>query len=238
MRIAITDTLGSEPKFRKYVAWLQGGTVPVECQTLSYKLDNAPELRTCGGLVLTGGHDVEPSLYGGPRNHPKIKDVDSKRDQFERELIDEAFRRKVPLLAICRGCQIVNVHFGGTLIPDIEDAGYPAHRPLGDATECRHEISVEQGTALFNMTGEITGAVNSSHHQAIDRPGKGLVVTARSSDGIIEALELKHAHQMPFFLLVQWHPERISDGKSPFSKKILERFLFSIQQNTRDTHYT
>ncbi len=238
MRIAVTDILKPGPKFQSYLAWLSSGPLPVQCETLSHKLNNGSAIEHCDALVLTGGHDVEPSLYKGPQAHPTITDVDPGRDKFEQQLINAAMHRRIPLLAICRGMQLVNVHFGGTLIPDIEEAGYRPHRAPKGAPECRHPVTVDAGSRLSAIVKTKTGEVNSSHHQAVGKPGKRLVATARSADGIIEAMELESAGEIQFFLLVQWHPERMADTDNPFCKEILTHFLHSIQLNTQAIHYT
>ena len=237
MVIAISDTLGSEHKFKSYLEWLNPpismsgnrGGEQVNAVTISYRRDNLNAVRTCDALLLTGGHDVNPASYHGPVHHPKIIDVDRNRDDFERKALDEALREEIPVLGICRGLQLVNVHFGGTLMPDLGDAGYQSHRSATDAVECRHAISVEDESMMHQMTGMKTGEVNSSHHQAILMPGKGLRIAAHSADGIIEAIELEDAGERPFFLMVQWHPERMNDVENPFSKDILKKFLMAAQ---------
>ncbi len=223
--IAVTDTLGSESKFQKYVTWLRGGNEAVNCKVFSYRLDNLVEFESCNALVLTGGHDVHPSLYGGPASHPKIKDIDLLRDEFERKILDRAITRGIPVLAICRGLQLANVHFGGSLLPDLEDAGYPPHR--SESGSCRHDICLERGSAFLGLIGMSSGNVNSSHHQAVDRVGNGLTITARAGDGVVEAVEWSSAPS--FFQLVQYHPERMEDNENPFTKRLLTEFLQSIK---------
>ena len=226
MRIAVTDTLGSEHKFQKYIEWLGSGGIPVKCMKTSYRLDNNTD--GCDALVLTGGHDVDPLLYGGPMNHPTIVDVDRRRDDFERNVLTQALDRRIPILGICRGLQLANVHFGGTLIADIQEAGYPAHRSESD--DHRHGVSIADDSLLHSIAAVTEGIINSRHHQAVDRTAPDLKIVARSTDGIIEALELAVPAGYPFFLLVQWHPERMSDRDNPLSAKILECFLSSIQK--------
>lgn len=224
MKIAVTDTMGSEHKFKNYIDWLKKNDPEVDCIVLSYKQDNLEMLDNCDALLLTGGHDVDPGLYGGTVNHPKITDVDRKRDDFESKVLDNALHAGIPVLGVCRGLQLANVVFGGTLIADIEEAGYRNHRSEKEA-ERRHELIVEQESMLYDILGHISGTINSSHHQAVLKPGNGLKVSARSADGVIEALEYKHTGEHPFFLLVQWHPERMNDIENPFTKKILDAFL-------------
>jgi len=228
MRIAVTDTLGSEHKFQKYIDWLQSVDDTVECVKMSYRLDNRKEIESCDGLVLTGGHDVDPSLYGGPVDHPAIIDVDRKRDDFEMEVLSCALQRRIPVLGICRGLQLANVYFGGTLIPDLPEAGFPSHKH--DVPNKRHGIAIDNDCFLHSLVHVTSGEINSSHHQAVDHAGPKLKVVARSSDGVVEALEFARRGDYPFFLLVQWHPERMDDSGNPLSIKLLQHYLYSIQK--------
>jgi len=226
MKIAVTDTMVSEDKYKFYSDWLTEGNPDVEIVKLSYLLGNISGLDKCGGIVLSGGNDVDPSLYHGPSGHPRIKDADPKRDDFERKLLDRALAGCMPLLAICRGIQLVNVHFGGTLIPDIEEAGYRSHRTEGK-TENFHRVSLDRSSVLFEITGAAAGTVNSHHHQGIDVPGRGLKIIARADDGIIEAMEFDM--EMPFGVLLQWHPERMRNSKNPLESRIKEKFISTIK---------
>ncbi|MBI4548354.1 MAG: gamma-glutamyl-gamma-aminobutyrate hydrolase family protein [Ignavibacteriae bacterium] len=232
MKLAVTDTMGSEHKFQRYIDWLKRGDPELELIRLSYKLDNLVVLDSCTGLVLTGGHDIDPLLYGGEVSHPKITDVDRKRDDFERKIINKALEADIPILGICRGLQIVNVHFGGTIIPDIEEAGFHSHQSQSN-TECRHDIIIDRESALARISGLVAGNVNSSHHQAVQKPGNGLKVVARSNDGIIEATEFEEQEDKPFFLFIQWHPERMRDFENPLSQNILKEFLSSIKRGMK-----
>ena len=232
MLIGVTDTLGSEHKFQKYLEWLQRGTKDVKTLTLSYKLDNIGALNQCDGLVLTGGHDVDPRMYHGSPQHRKIVNVDRKRDEFECQVLDLALKASLPVLGICRGLQLANVFFGGTLIPDLEEYGYRSHRSEQDTTEGCHPVTVEERSKLFEITKRQTGSINSNHHQAALATGKGLRVVGRSDDGVIEAMELVENGSSPFFLLVQWHPELMNDAENPFANNILKRFLFSADVTT------
>jgi putative glutamine amidotransferase len=222
MRIALTDTHGSEQKFSNYLRWLEGGPGNPDCIVISWDRDNLSVLEECDGVVLTGGHDVDPRLYGGRTDHPKLQQVDQKRDTFERKVLDHAVGHGLPLLGICRGLQIANVHLGGTLIQDLPEITKEIHggNPSGDP---EHRIDVVKDSALADVAGSMEGIVNTSHHQAALEPGKGLKVSARASDGVIEALETDGSED--FFLLVRWHPERMQNTGSPFSRNILTRFL-------------
>ncbi len=228
MKIAVTDTMVSEDKFKFYIDWLMKGNSKVEVVKLSYVSDNLNELDRCQGVLLSGGNDVGPSSYNGPANHQRIKDVDPKRDDFERRVVDKTLARQMPLLAICRGMQLVNVHLGGTLFPDIEEAGYRSHRTVGK-TENYHPIAIDQSSLLYATTGVIGGTVNSHHHQGVDVPGAGLKITARADDGIVEAMELDR--NLPFGILLQWHPERMKDSDNPLTTMIRNKFLLTIQHS-------
>jgi putative glutamine amidotransferase len=229
MRIAVTDNMGAEQKFWLYVDWLKSSAPDLEWVKLSYVDDNLSEIEKCDGVVLTGGGDVEPLLYSTATAHPKVYGVDRLRDDFERKVIDETLRQEKPLLGICRGLQIANVHFGGTLIQDLEEVGHMEHSTK-DEYEQRHWIELTHKGNLSTAVGRLAGNVNSFHHQAADKIGNGLAVAALSVDGIVEAIEFEDALARPFFLCVQWHPERMKDSDNPFSKSILERFLTDLNK--------
>jgi putative glutamine amidotransferase len=225
MIIGVTDTLDPEHKYKRYIDWLKRGDASVECRLLSYvNGDEARVVDSCDAIVLTGGHDVDPALYGGSVHHPKLGRVDRKRDDFERSVLDRALAGEKPVLGICRGLQIANVHFGGTLLLDLEESGYQRHR--GESGDCTHAIAIAEGSMLRSVTRIGDGNVNSSHHQAVAVPGPGLRVVACSTDSVIEAMERTEASS--FFLLVQWHPERMEDFDNPLSRGILNLFIQNI----------
>jgi len=167
----------------------------------------APEfLAGVKGLVLTGGSDVDPSLYGDEL-HEATKNVIRERDEFELALCNEALRRDMPVLAICRGHQVLNVATGGTLIQDIPSqlVGAMNHDPEKERWEMAHRIRILPGTRLHEILGADTVLVNSFHHQAVREPGQGFVVSARSDeDDLIEGIEDPSRR---FVVGVQWHPE-------------------------------
>src|SRR5437588_28228 len=165
------------------------------------------------GLLLTGGTDVNPALYGDQR-HPKTEDPDDPLDALEMGLLRDALSAGKPVLAICRGMQLFNVFHGGTLIQ---------HLDSHDSPDAIHNIQIVPNSRLAAIIGEGEHAVNSRHHQAVARVGGGLIVSARSSDGVIEALEHPgHA----FAVAVQWHPEdRIL--ASDVDRKLFQAFASS-----------
>lgn len=215
--------MGSERKFEFYLSWLKGSDDRIRLRRLSYVRNNLTELEECDGLVLTGGHDVEPGLYGGSP-HPLITETDARRDEFERAAFARSGELGLPVLAICRGLQLVNVHLGGTLIQDIEEAGYPSHR--GKEYEQRHDIGILPGTILSSCAPSAVMNVNSSHHQSVKDIAPALKAVATSSDGIVEALEYIASDRSTFLLCVQWHPERIPDEF--MSRQIRGSFLKAV----------
>ncbi len=194
----------------------QAGGLPLALAP-THAADAAPLLDRVQALVLTGGSDVDPPLYGEPP-HPELGTVFRERDDFEIALCREALRRDLPILAICRGQQVLNVATGGTLIQDIPSlvAGACDHDPPVERWERAHEVRVLPGTHLREILGRDTVAVNSFHHQAVKDPGRGIVVSARSApDDVVEGIELPDRR---FALGVQWHPEsfwREAEGFRP-----------------------
>jgi putative glutamine amidotransferase len=173
-----------------------------------------PEVQTAlwqrlDGVVLTGGGDIEPAHYGQPR-HPAVADVSEARDELELALTRRAVADDIPLFAICRGMQVLNVALGGTLVQDI-----PSERPtalLHSQKAPRHEPThavkvMGEGTRLGRVLGVLELQVNSMHHQAIERLGDGLREVAWAPDGIVEGVEMPGDDR--FALGVQWHPEEL-----------------------------
>ncbi|MGA2118302.1 MAG: gamma-glutamyl-gamma-aminobutyrate hydrolase family protein [Bryobacteraceae bacterium] len=154
------------------------------------------------GLLLAGGSDVDSALYGAPP-HPKTDEPDRDRDSLETVLLREALDRDLPVLAICRGLQLLNVALGGTLAQHIE-----GHRCPGQ--QSAHPITIAPNSRLKSILEADDYEVNSRHHQCVDRVASGLVVAARAPDNVIEALELPGKR---FVLAVQWHPEDRTDAK-------------------------
>jgi putative glutamine amidotransferase len=162
------------------------------------------------GLLLVGGDDVDPAAYGA--NRPDLcEDVDRARDDFEFAVVRAAAEGGVPLLGICRGLQVMNVALGGTLFEDLPTRVPEAapHRVSG--RDGGHPVTAAAGSRLRALVGAERFDVNSHHHQAVARPAPRLAVVARAPDGVVEAAE-DAAH--PFFLGVQWHPERMETAES------------------------
>lgn len=200
----LTDTFMSD--FSDRIA--RAGGIPVN---LPYDADPEALCHWLAGVVITGGQDVHPAYWGGdlsvvrdvdPRDNPMVHDPE--RDEYEIALVRAALARHIPVLGVCRGLQVLNVALGGTLIADLPP-GSVGHQssspPLTDGAD-DHKVTFEPGSIAEGLFG--AGAVtNSWHHQAVDRCGTGLVVTGRTADGVVEAVELPGAA----VLGVQWHPE-------------------------------
>lgn len=153
-------------------------------------------------LVVSGGGDVAPNLYGATDSHPSVHGVESDRDALELALVREALDQGKRVLGICRGIQVINVAFGGTIIQDLLEQGFDGHDQEDVECGVAHSVTIAKDSVLEHMFGHECG-VNSLHHQAVEEVGHGLVVTARSDDGVIEGLEGNN------LLAVQWHPERM-----------------------------
>jgi putative glutamine amidotransferase len=178
-------------------------------------------VRRCDGVLLTGGDDIDPKCYVSnlPGSLAKTSlNHDTERDAWEKILIQEVFRRRKPLLAICRGLQMLNVVLGGTLLVDIPTQVPNAlnHNQMARKTKPVHNITIVAGTLLARMAGGISLGVNSTHHQAAGQVADPLRVVAQTDDGVIEALELKDPARLPFMLAVQFHPERMVDQSTLF----------------------
>jgi putative glutamine amidotransferase len=178
-------------------------------------------VKRCDGVMLTGGDDIAPNLYAKdlPKKLAKtVGPVEPDRDQWEADLIADIFALQKPLLGICRGHQMLNVALGGTLVVDIatQVPGALNHRRMDRKTEPVHDVKIAPDSLLARVTGRQTLGVNSTHHQAIGTVAQPLRVVAESSDGVIEAVELKEPRRMPFLLSVQFHPERLIDSNGLF----------------------
>jgi len=180
-------------------------------------------------VLLLGGGDVDPARYG-EEPHPEVYGVDRHRDELEINLVHEASRRGLPTLAVCRGIQVVNVAYGGTLVQHVPDLrGITDHRPGPDfgSTPVIHEVTVEPDSRIAEATGRTVLSVASHHHQAIDRPGPGLRVVSRSEDGLIEAVEGDEG----WLVAVQWHPE-LTAADDPAQQALFD----ALAEQARERH--
>ena len=190
-------------------AVLRAGGEPLTLSPRELRHDEAVQLLNgFKALVLMGGADVDPHLYGQHRQ-PHVYGVNAEQDQFEMALVHAAIELKLPTLAVCRGIQLVNVALGGTLIQHIGDIpGVVQHSPgkfPAGQDYALHDVEITPRTKLSKAVGATKVNVASFHHQGIDVVGKGLKVVARSSDGLVEGLE--HTGRDQWLIGVQWHPE-------------------------------
>ena len=169
---------------------------------------------TLDGILLAGGEDCDPSLYGEDP-HPSASLMDPRRQPNEVELARIARERGIPTLGICLGVQVMNVAAGGSLVQDIDSQVETEIRHTSVPEDrARHDVMVTEGTKLANILPDLELNVNSTHHQAINRVGEGLRITAQAPDGIVEGVE---DPRLPFYLGVQWHPEDMTGERSASS---------------------
>ena len=203
-------------------AILPAGGLPFIMPPTPSRQHIAELVRRCDGVLLTGGDDIQPGLYAkdiDPKLAATVDRVDPSRDMWELELINETFAQRKPLLGICRGHQLLNIALGGTLLIDIPSQLPSAvnHRQFDKKAEPVHDVTLTPGSLLAALVGKPAIGVNSTHHQGIGTLAKPLVATATTSDGLVEAVELKDPAQLPFLLAVQFHPERLFDRYKPFA---------------------
>lgn len=183
------------------------------------------------GLVLTGGDDVDARLYG-QEPHPTADAADAARDRSEIALARAARAAGLPTLAICRGVQVLNVAFDGTLVQDIasQRPGALVHTRADARAERVHEVALAAGTRLAALCGAPRIGVNSMHHQALDRVADGLRLAARADDGIVEAVEW--ADDAWWMVGVQWHPEELDRSAEPWDCALFAAFAAAISSAT------
>ncbi len=226
--IGISKASGS-PSYANYATWLHAVDPTIRVVDLSTLASDeaVAALSACDGLILSGGADVDPLRYEQPELTALCHAIDHDRDQREFALVEQARELRLPTLGICRGAQVLNVAYGGTLVADV-----PSQRPSSekhgsiDGVDANHELHVESGSILKHICGVMDSTVNSAHHQAVDRIAQLFTVSARSADGTIEAFEWGDATLggKPFLLGVQWHPERMPQDM-PMSLSIAEHFI-------------
>ena len=210
--IGVFPSVKNDGTFWLYEAYtdaiIAAGALPLVIPSVSK--DNASALYAlmdrCDGFLFTGGVDIDPSLYGQEKWDTCGTIVD-KRDDFELLAITYAISTGKSILGICRGCQLINVALGGTLVQDIPTAHPSAIRHTSDsvANPTIHEIDIPENSPLFELSGAPRVKINSFHHQCVDKLGKGLKILAASTDGIPEGVYLEGDR---YLLGVQWHPER------------------------------
>jgi len=192
--------------------------VPVRVDAIDDVLDRLD------GVVFTGGGDISPDVYGAVAE-PTVRGVKRERDMFELALARKAYARKIPVMAICRGLQVVNVAFGGTLVQDL-----PTHTDVHDhdivgegVYEPHLDSVVDEGCRLAGIMGAGPQKINSIHHQAVDELGDGLTIVARAADGTVEAIE--HEDSSWPLVAVQWHPEFLAVADHGPSNNLFAGFV-------------
>ena len=222
LAIGITDC----EKYSNYERWMLAEP-DVEVIRLGSQLSNLDDINKCQGILLTGGDDVHPRFYGSREIHyPNAPDefVEA-RDEFEIKTLAKAQKNKLPVLGVCRGLQLINCALGGTLKQDLGELN-KIHRRVTEVDKT-HQVKISDNTQLKEIAKVDKGEVNSSHHQSIDKLGKELKINSIAMDGTIEGIERIDG---PFFLAVQWHPERMNDLDGPLSRNIKNAFLESARK--------
>lgn len=234
--VGLALTVGEHPE-RAYVntAYLraveQAGGVPVPLAPGLAPATLDALWERIDGLVLIGGWDVDPARYGQAR-HPKTENVSEPRDALEVALVARALDARVPLFAICRGLQVVNVALGGSLVQDIADDMDTniVHTQKESRDVATHEVRVADGSRLHGIVGAHELRVNSMHHQAIGRVAPELREVAWAPDGVIEGVELTGDDR--FVVAVQWHPEELV-GHDPAARALFAALVDAARRRRR-----
>ncbi|HYL84543.1 MAG TPA: gamma-glutamyl-gamma-aminobutyrate hydrolase family protein [Candidatus Angelobacter sp.] len=235
--------LGKRDKLDYYFqAVRKAGAEPQEVSLEQSPEQLSGQLEQLDAFVLPGSPaDVDPKRYGAPR-HPKTKTLDPNRDTTDAAILAHAFRDAKPVLAICYGCQMLNVYLKGSLIQDIPDVrpDRPQAVPHGTTDlaagahqgDQSHGAVLTAGSLLASLAGSSAAQINSSHHQAIDRPGEKLRITAHAPDGTVEGVEW--TGDANWVVGVQWHPERMPDDA--FAQRLFEEFVAAARARETVAH--
>ena len=234
-RTSEEEATANRPKIQNYEDSVRrAGGEPV-LLSLNAQDRLAGQLASLDGFVLPGSPaDVNPTEYGAV-NHGKSEPADAPRAHTDRAILDHAFAEKKPVLAICYGCQLLNVYLGGTLIQDVpsETKAPVAHRKKDVTPEPpddpRHEAKFEPGSRLTTLASGAAAVVNSSHHQSVEQAGKQLKITGHASDGVVESVEW--TGDANWVVGVQWHPERMAGD--PLAERLFEDFIAAARQASK-----
>lgn len=235
----LTDVDGMFPGYRRsYVnedyitSIVKNGGVPLIIPVISDRYLIEKQIEKIDGLILTGGYDISPRFYN-EEPQQKLGDICPERDEFEFLLLELATKKNLPILGICRGIQILNVYYGGSLYQDLSYRKattikhWQAHYP----SQVTHMINIDKSTKLFKILKERTLRVNSFHHQLIKNVPDNFLITAQANDGVVEAIERK---DYTFMLGIQWHPEMLHQSVSRMNRQI---FSALINMASRGKHY-
>ena len=229
----------SESRFNNYLEWIAGANTPLSIIQLNADKQNTDDVKRCDGILLSGGIDVTPAFYNSTRErypHAPKDGWKKERDIFEMKIFQLAREHKIPVLGICRGLQLINVALGGTLIPDLEEAGKLDHK-RNNAIDGIHQVHITENSFLAKETNVLSGIVNSAHHQAVAAVSEQLSVCAISPDAVIESLAWKDATEKSPLLAVQWHPERMDDKENnPLSENIRNWFIKAAVDYANEYH--
>lgn len=226
----------SRTNFQNYWDWFTEADLgeDLELVLLSFETPDHEAVKQCDAYVLTGGVDIDPVYYQGAAVYPNQPDeYQPDRDQFEAAIYRHAKEKQAPVLAICRGMQLVHTLEGGKLIQDL---GEQNRRHKKDTDEDKqHTVQLQPGSRLAAWAAESVGQVNSAHHQALDKEtlSGNWRISALDDTGLIEAIEWKDEKDQPFLIGVQWHPERmLNKEKNPLSQAIKEHFIQTIREQS------
>jgi putative glutamine amidotransferase len=233
-RTAQEEVAGNLPKMRSYMEAVERSGGEAVLLSLAKPENLANQLAQLDGFVLPGSPaDVDPREYGSS-HHGKSEAPDPPREETDRTILSHAFNAQKPVLAICYGCQLLNVYLGGTLIQDIQSEieTTVAHRKRDLTPEPpddpRHEVQFTAESQLAKMAGSTQAVVNSSHHQSIAKPGRQLRITGQASDGVVESVEW--TGDANWVIGVQWHPERMS------GEALAERLFSQLTAAAKGAH--
>jgi putative glutamine amidotransferase len=233
--------LSASLSLRYNQAVLQAGGLPVAAPTTVDQRAIAEAVRRTDGVLLTGGDDINPALYESELPEGLAKTVEQTpdggvRDLTELVMIKEIFAQRKPVLAICRGHQMLNVAFGGKLMVDIGQQlpGAIEHRRMDQPFDLVHEAALTPGSLVSKICKTSVLGVNSTHHQGVVETAGPLTATARSKDGIVEPMELKSEclAMLPFLLSVQFHPERLVQRHARY-RAIFEKFVTACAKSIK-----
>ena len=235
--IGIAGTLGSAPRSSAFKntkrdftneaytsSLVEAGATPILLPSVISEVDAL--LALCDGILLPGGFDIEPDLYG-QETSPLCQKTERDSDLFQLELLRVAYKRGIPVLGICKGCQLINVRFGGTLYQDLSLSGKKGtvHAQREEGVPFSHRVTIQKDSKLHTIFGLDSLEVNSFHHQGVHLLGRGLVASALCDDGFIEAIEQKNGS---WCVGVQWHPEAMMMA----SKSMLPLFSAFVEASS------
>ncbi|HLT24630.1 MAG TPA: gamma-glutamyl-gamma-aminobutyrate hydrolase family protein [Ignavibacteria bacterium] len=227
MKVAISKCRSN---FDKYVKWFDHFSMEYEVLDYENGKQEINKLNECSGLLLSGGTDIYPEIYCDWDTTKTRGTYEPERDGFELNLIEKVISKKMPLLAICRGSQLVNVYFRGNLIFDIEEIrGFSYRKKVNDDYQ-NIETGLFSGTLAYEIFGSNEIIVPVANNQAVERVGEGLMINSKSKHGIIMGTEYANKSDKHFYLGIQWHPERFKDYDAVPSVQLINRFKEELEK--------